>query len=491
MHEAYVEKMKSAVTDGPTPEMFGEMMKAWGPMNEAGMAMWQQMLGQMGGKAPPLNDTIYALSSGAPPAAVALVRISGPKADAALEALAGTLPAPRMATLAKLRDGDEVLDNALIIRFPGPASATGEDVAELHLHGGRAVVASVLAALGRIEGLRPAAPGEFTRRAFENGRIDLAEAEGLADLLEAETEAQRRQALALAGGALGRQVAAWQEELLALAAVVEAALDFSDEDDVAPAPRRFRGSRLAALREALTSWLARPPAERLKDGIRVVIAGPPNAGKSSLLNALVGRDAAIVSAIPGTTRDLIEAPVAFGGIPFLLIDTAGLRETGRRDRDDRRRPRPRLGRGGRFDPLARAARRSARRARSGFTPKSDLGAASSSGRSFRLRNDRRGPGRPRPPACRSGPRHSLPREGEVALNARHRTALAEVASRVARGRNGCRPADCCRIAPPRASRPRPDHRQSRCRGHARRPVRAVSASESECSTWNKAAKGAP
>lgn len=273
-----------------------------------------------------LSDTIYALSSGAPPAAVALVRISGPRADAALEALAGTLPQPRRATLARLRADEESLDNALIIRFPAPASATGEDVAELHLHGGRAVVASVLAALGRIRGLRPARPGEFTRRAFEKGRIDLAEAEGLADLLEAETEAQRRQALALAGGVLGRQVAAWQEELLALAALVEAALDFSDEDDVPPLPDDF-GQRLNALRESLASWLARPPAERLKDGIRVVIAGPPNAGKSSLFNALVGRDAAIVAAVPGTTRDLIEAPIAFDGVPFLLIDTAGLRDS--------------------------------------------------------------------------------------------------------------------------------------------------------------------
>ena len=173
----------------------------------------------------------------------------------------------------------------------------------------------------------PRRPGEFTRRAFENGRIDLAEAEGLADLLEAETEAQRRQALALAGGALGRQVAAWQDELLALSAMVEAALDFSDEDDVAPLPPDFP-RRLAGLRESLTSWLARPPAERLKDGVRVVIAGPPNAGKSSLLNALVGRDAAIVASSPGTTRDLIEAPVSFDGLPFLLIDTAGLRESG-------------------------------------------------------------------------------------------------------------------------------------------------------------------
>ena len=273
-----------------------------------------------------LIDTIYALSSGAPPAAVAIVRISGPGADRALRALTGTLAEPRRAELAMLRDNGQLIDNALVIRFPGPASATGEDVVELHLHGGRAVVAAALAALGRIHGLRPAEAGEFTRRAFDNGRIDLAEAEGLADLIEAETEGQRRAALALAGGALSRQVGAWQARLLALAAQVEAALDFSDEDDVAPLPAGFAGA-LEALAGELAGWLARPGAERLRDGVRVVIAGPPNAGKSSLLNALIGRDAAITSAMPGTTRDLIEAPTAIGGLPFLLIDTAGLRES--------------------------------------------------------------------------------------------------------------------------------------------------------------------
>jgi len=255
-----------------------------------------------------------------------VVRISGPRAEAALEALAGTLPEPRRATVAALRAGNETLDNALIIRFPGPHSATGEDVAELHLHGGRAVVAGVRAALAAMAGLREAEPGEFTRRAFENGRIDLAETEGLADLLEAETESQRRAALALAGGALSRQVEAWQARILALAAEVEAALDFSDEDDVVPLAADFP-ARLEALREELEAWLARPPAERLKDGVRIVIAGPPNAGKSSLLNALAGREAAITAAAPGTTRDLVEAPVAIAGAPFLLIDTAGLRES--------------------------------------------------------------------------------------------------------------------------------------------------------------------
>ena len=182
-----------------------------------------------------LTETIFALSSGAPPAAIAVVRISGPGAEAALAALIGSdaLPEPRTARLAALQHEGEVLDNALVIRFPGPHSATGEDVAELHLHGGRSVVSAVLDALGSLEGLRAAVPGEFTRRAFENGRIDLSEAEGLADLLAAETQSQRRAALALAGGALGRQVDAWQERLLAIAAQIEAVLDFADEADVA------------------------------------------------------------------------------------------------------------------------------------------------------------------------------------------------------------------------------------------------------------------
>ncbi len=274
-----------------------------------------------------MTDTIFALSSGSPPAAVAIVRISGPRADFALEALAGKRPEPRVATLAILRRRDEPLDRALVLRFPGPHSATGEDVAELHLHGGRAVVAAVLEALAGLDGLRPAEPGEFTRRAFENGRIDLAEAEGLADLLAAETEAQRRAALAMAGGSLSRQVEAWRQRLLALAAALEAALDFSDEGEVGEAwpPGWSEGVRaLAAEMEAL---LERPAAERLRDGVRVVIAGPPNAGKSSLLNMLVQREAAITSPLPGTTRDLIEAPVSIGGRPYLLVDTAGLRDS--------------------------------------------------------------------------------------------------------------------------------------------------------------------
>jgi tRNA modification GTPase len=274
-----------------------------------------------------MTDTIFALSSGSPPAAVAIVRISGPGADSALRALAGKLPEPRVATLTDLRRREERLDRALVLRFPGPHSATGEDVAELHLHGGRAVVAGVLEALAGLDGLRPAQPGEFTRRAFENGRIDLAEAEGLADLLAAETQAQRRAALAMAGGALSRTVAAWRQRLLALAAALEAAIDFSDEGEVGEAWPPDWADDVGALALEMSDMLAGPPAERLRDGLRVVIAGPPNVGKSSLINALVGREAAITSSTPGTTRDLIEAPTALAGLPFVLIDTAGLRES--------------------------------------------------------------------------------------------------------------------------------------------------------------------
>jgi tRNA modification GTPase len=267
------------------------------------------------------------LSSGSPPAAVAVVRISGPRADAALQALAGRLPEPRRASVARLGQEGEKLDDALVLRFPGPASATGEDVVELHLHGGRAVVAAVLGALGAMHGLRAAEPGEFTRRAFENGRIDLAEAEGLADLLQAETETQRKAAQALAGGGLSHLIAQWQERLLTQAAALEAVLDFSDEGEVGEAWPVGWAAAVADLADEIDMALARPAAERLRDGLRVVIAGPPNAGKSSLLNWLAGRQAAITSAIAGTTRDLVEAPTAIGGMPFLLVDTAGLRDS--------------------------------------------------------------------------------------------------------------------------------------------------------------------
>lgn len=274
-------------------------------------------------------DTIYAVSSGAPPAAIAVLRVSGPQAFAVVRDFAGDLPAPRRAAVRALHDPADgaLLDRALVLCFPGPRSATGEDLAEFHLHGGRAVVRAVEAALAARPGLRSAEPGEFTRRALQHGRIDLSEAEGLGDLLMAETEAQRRSAIRSAEGAVRRAVEGWTDRLLGLAARVEAELDHSDEDDVADAALlpaiRSGAVALAADIEAVAD---RPPVERLRDGIRVVLAGPPNAGKSSLLNAMAGRDAAIVSPISGTTRDRIEAPVVRGGIAWLLIDTAGLAE---------------------------------------------------------------------------------------------------------------------------------------------------------------------
>ncbi|PEQ12128.1 tRNA uridine-5-carboxymethylaminomethyl(34) synthesis GTPase MnmE [Novosphingobium sp. PC22D] len=276
-----------------------------------------------------MTDTIYALSSGAPPAAIAVVRISGPRAAGALRKLAGeTLPEPRRAGLRALvaHDG-RALDRALVLWFPAPASATGEDLAELHLHGGRAVVAAVEKELAALPGLRRANPGEFTRRAFVKGRIDLAEAEGLADLLEAETELQRASALALSQGAFSRKVEDWRRRLLALAGAVEALLDFGDEDDVGEGGEPdWRG--LEALALDLRDWLDGPRAETLREGFRVALAGPPNAGKSTLFNALVEDEAAITSARAGTTRDVIVRSVAISGVPFQFLDTAGLREAG-------------------------------------------------------------------------------------------------------------------------------------------------------------------
>ncbi len=274
-----------------------------------------------------MNDaaTIFALSSGAPPAGVGVIRVSGPAARATLEALAGRVPQPRRASLAKLRRADgAMLDEALVLWFPGPATATGEDLAEFHCHGGRAVIAAVERALASLRGVRRAEPGEFTRRAFVNGRIDLAEAEGLGDLLAAETELQRAAALASAGGVVSRQVEGWRERVLALSAEVEGVLDFSDEEDASDLPECFTWN-IAALAQELGTWLSRPRSERLGEGFRVVLAGPPNAGKSTLFNALVESEAAITSPIAGTTRDVIERSVAIGGLPFTFADTAGLR----------------------------------------------------------------------------------------------------------------------------------------------------------------------
>lgn len=279
-----------------------------------------------------MTDTIFALSSGAPPAAIAVIRISGSAAGSALERLAGKLPVPRRAVVAAVRDAEgSVLDRAMVLWLPGPGTATGEDSAELHLHGGRAVVTAVEAALDALPGLRRAEPGEFTRRAFANGRIDLAEAEGLADLLSAETELQRRSALAMAGGELSRLVADWRTRVLALSAAIEAALDFAGDDDIsedsATVPRDVTQG-CATLSDELAGWLARPRAEPLREGFRVVLAGPPNAGKSTLFNALVEDEAAITAAEPGTTRDVLVRGVAIGGVPFVFVDTAGLRDEG-------------------------------------------------------------------------------------------------------------------------------------------------------------------
>lgn len=254
-----------------------------------------------------------------------MIRISGAQAHSAAQRLAGDLPEPRRAALRQLRSPTgELLDEALVLRFDAPASTTGEDLVELHCHGGRAVVGAVTTALGGLDGLREALPGEFTRRALEHGRIDLTEAEGLADLLEAETEQQRRAALAVAGGALRRQVEHWRSRLVTLSAQAEAAIDYVDDDE-SDADVSALLSEAEKLATEWRAWLARPAVELLREGVRVVLAGPPNAGKSSLLNALAEYDRAIVSDIAGTTRDVIEVPLALGGSPLVLVDTAGLR----------------------------------------------------------------------------------------------------------------------------------------------------------------------
>lgn len=271
-------------------------------------------------------DTIFATSSGSPPAAIAIVRVSGPQALASGRALAGRVPPFRTAALRALHDPADgrLLDRALILAFEGPRTATGEDVVEFHVHGGRAVVAALEAVLARLPGLRRAEPGEFTRRALTTGVIDLTEAEGLADLLSAETEAQRRAALRIAEGGLRTLVEGWATRLVEVAARTEAMLDFAEEGDVELQTLAPLVCDIDGIAQEIEALLATPPVERLRDGIRVVLAGPPNSGKSTLLNRLAERDVAIVSPIAGTTRDRIEAPVVRDGVAYVLTDTAGL-----------------------------------------------------------------------------------------------------------------------------------------------------------------------
>lgn len=274
------------------------------------------------------TDTIFALSTGHGRAALAVIRLSGPATASTLAAISGRLPEPRRLVLRSIRNPDsgEILDRCLVAWLPAPHSFSGEDCAELHLHGSPAVVSAVVAVLGHRPGVRPAEPGEFTRRAFLNGRLDLVEVEGLADLLDARTSHQRRQAMRQASGFASGVFEAWRQKLLLVRADIEAVVDFIDEEGVAEVARPAIDARISGLIGELTTALDQSAkAEIVRDGVRIVLAGLPNTGKSSLLNALARRDAAIVSDVPGTTRDVIEVWLDVEGIPVLLTDTAGLR----------------------------------------------------------------------------------------------------------------------------------------------------------------------
>jgi tRNA modification GTPase len=277
----------------------------------------------------PREQTIFALSSGRPPSAIAIVRVSGPEAATALTLLAGKIPLPRMATRALLRDGHrQPIDDAVVLWFPGPASATGEDVAEFHVHGGHAVLTALFATLSALDHMRAAEPGEFTRRAFENGKLDLTEAEGLDDLIHADTDRQRSQALRQLKGLLGDRARDWRAQIIAASALIEAGIDFSDEGDVsaeliAPALAKIK-TLLGEIQQVLAE---QGRSERLREGLVVAIAGPPNVGKSTLMNQLARREVAIVSPHAGTTRDIIEVQLDLDGYPVTVIDTAGIRET--------------------------------------------------------------------------------------------------------------------------------------------------------------------